>query len=167
MNTAVAEFSPSVLPPCSLSLVMVRATRTTSPLWRWTLATGRWSTLQMTRRKTFTSTCAGRWCSREVSVHTCLHSVKPTVKMKHPTTTVFLHFLKSSKADPLLTIHDRLMEVSLQCCVLYESWRWLCESGTGGVRSRVGQRCPEAEVRQRPGLSRWSPQQEQHHPLRV
>lgn len=89
MNTPVAEFSPSVLPPCSLSLVMVRATRTTSPLWRWTLATGRWSTLQRTRRKTFTSTCAGRWCSREVCVHTCFHSVKPTVKMKHPTTTEF------------------------------------------------------------------------------
>lgn len=89
MNTPAAKFSPSVLPPCSLSLVMVRATRTTSPLWRWTLATGRWSTLQTTQRKTFTSMCAGHWCSREVSVLTCFHSAKSTVKLKHPTTAEF------------------------------------------------------------------------------
>lgn len=52
-----------------LSSVMVRATRTTCPLWPWTLGTGRLSRLRRTRQRNFTSTSAGRWCSREVSVH--------------------------------------------------------------------------------------------------
>lgn len=62
---------------------------------------------------------------------------------------------------------DRFMEVSLQCGVLCEGWRWLCESGAGGVWSYMGQTCSEAAVHQRPGVSRWKPQQEQHHPLQV
>ncbi len=48
---------------------MVRATRTTSLLSLWTLGTGRLSRLRRTRGSSFTSTSAGRWCSREVSVH--------------------------------------------------------------------------------------------------
>lgn len=78
-----------------------------------------------------------------------------------------LHPWKWIQADHVLTLCDRFVEVSLQCSVLSEGWRWICESGAVGVWSDVGHECPEAAVHQRPGLSWWKAQQEQHHPLQV
>lgn len=60
---------------------------------------------------------------------------------------------------------DRYTEVSLQCSLLFEGRRGLCEFGAGGVWPHVGRERPEAAVHQRPGVSRRKAQTEQRHPL--
>ncbi len=72
LNACDTELLPSLC-ASGFSSATGRATRMTSPLWLWTPETGRWSPLQTTRARSFTSTSAGRWCSREVSVCARVH----------------------------------------------------------------------------------------------
>lgn len=54
--------------------------------------------------------------------------------------------------------YDRFLEMSNECSLLSQGWRWICESRWGDVWAYLGQKCPEDSVHQWPGLSWWKPE---------